>query len=133
MTLIFNPTTYGSLLADIVPKVIETEEEHDRLLIQFERLHVKKKNRTLEELALYRLLVVLIETYEEQQFCVPASLPHEMLQYIMECSGTRQVDLVGLLGSSGVVSEIVNGKRAMSKAQAKALGDRFKVSPSLFI
>ena len=51
----------------------------------------------------------------------------------MECSGTRQVDLVGLLGSSGVVSEIVNGKRAMSKAQAKALGDRFKVSPSLFI
>ena len=133
MTLIFNPTTYGSLLADIVPKVIETEEEYDRLLIQFERLHVKKKNRTPEELALYRLLVVLIETYEEQQFCVPASLPHEMLQYIMECSGTRQVDLVGLLGSSGVVSEIVNGKRAMSKAQAKALGDRFKVSPSLFI
>ena len=133
MTLIFNPTTYGSLLADIVPKVIETEEEYDRLLLQFERLHVKKKNRTLEELALYRLLVVLIETYEEQQFCVPASLPHEMLQYIMECSGTRQVDLVGLLGSSSVVSEIVNGKRAMSKAQAKALGDRFKVSPSLFI
>ena len=103
------------------------------MLLQFERLHVKKKNRTLEELALYRLLVVLIETYEEQQFCVPASLPHEMLQYIMECSGTRQVDLVGLLGSSGVVSEIVNGKRAMGKAQAKALGDRFKVSPSLFI
>ena len=133
MTLIFNPTTYGSLLADIVPKVIETEEEYDRLLLQFERLHVKKKNRTLEELALYRLLVVLIETYEKQQFCVPASLPHEMLQYIMECSGTRQVDLVGLLGSSGVVSEIVNGKRAMSKAQAKVLGDRFKVSPSLFI
>ena len=133
MTLIFNPTTYGSLLADIVPKVIETEEEYDRLLLQFERLHVKKKNRTLEEIALYRLLVVLIETYEEHQFCVPASLPHEMLQYIMECSGTRQVDLVGLLGSSGVVSEIVNGKRAMSKAQAKALGDRFKVSPSLFI
>ena len=133
MTPTFNITTYGSLLADIVPKVIETEEEYDRLLLQFERLHVKKKNRTLEEIALYRLLVVLIETYEEHQFCVPASLPHEMLQYIMECSGTRQVDLVGLLGSSGVVSEIVNGKRAMSKAQAKALGDRFKVSPSLFI
>jgi len=52
MTLIFNPTTYGSLLADIVPKVIETEEEYDRSLLKFERLHVKKKNRTLEELAL---------------------------------------------------------------------------------
>ena len=40
---------------------------------------------------------------------------------------------LGIIGSSGVVSEVVNGKRAISKAQAKALGDYFKVSPSLFI
>jgi HTH-type transcriptional regulator / antitoxin HigA len=132
MTATFNPTTYVSLLADAIPKVIETEEEYDRALQYVEPLHFNK-NRTPEELALYRLLVMLIETYEEKQFPVPASLPHEMLQYLMESSGTRQVDLVGLLGSSGVVSEIVNGKRAISKAQAKALADRFKVSPSLFI
>jgi HTH-type transcriptional regulator/antitoxin HigA len=57
-----------------------------------------------------------------------------MLQYIMETSGTRQTDLVAMgLASSGVVSEIVNGKRAISKAQAKTLGEFFKVSPSLFI
>ncbi|MEO6861558.1 MAG: hypothetical protein ABI180_08480 [Microcoleus sp.] len=55
------------------------------------------------------------------------------MQHIMEASGTRQADLVGIIGSSGVVSEVVNGKRAISKAQAKALGDYFKVSPSLFI
>jgi HTH-type transcriptional regulator / antitoxin HigA len=128
----FNPIAYANLLADVIPKVIETEEEYDRALQYVEPLHFNK-NRTPEELALYRLLVMLIETYEEKQFPVPASLPHEMLQYLMECSGTRQIDLVGVLGSSGVVSEIVNGKRAISKAQAKALGDRFKVSPSLFI
>ena len=51
----------------------------------------------------------------------------------MEASSTRQSDLVGVIGSSGVVSEIVNGKRAISKAQAKALGEYYKVSPSLFI
>jgi HTH-type transcriptional regulator/antitoxin HigA len=51
----------------------------------------------------------------------------------MEASDTRQADLVGIIGSSGVVSEVVNGKRSISKAQAKALGDYFKVSPSLFI
>jgi HTH-type transcriptional regulator / antitoxin HigA len=128
----FNPIAYANLLADVVPKVIETEEDYDRALKCVEPLHFNK-NRTPEELAIYKLLVMLIETYEEKQFPVPASLPHEMLQYLMESSGTRQVDLVGLLGSSGVVSEIVNGKRAISKAQAKVLGDRFKVSPSLFI
>jgi HTH-type transcriptional regulator/antitoxin HigA len=51
----------------------------------------------------------------------------------MAASGTRQADLVGIIGSSGVVSEIVNGKRTLSKAQAKILADRFKVSLSLFI
>jgi HTH-type transcriptional regulator / antitoxin HigA len=132
MMITFNPTTYISLLADAIPKVIETEAEYDRMLHQVERLHFKEE-LTPEEDKLYDLLVALIDTYEEQQFPMPDSLPHEILQHLMECSGTRQVDLVGVLGSSGVVSEIVNGKRAISKAQAKALGDRFKVSPSLFI
>jgi HTH-type transcriptional regulator / antitoxin HigA len=61
------------------------------------------------------------------------SQPHEILQHMMESSGTRQADLVGVIGSSGVVSGIVNGKRFISKAQAKALGLYFKVLPSLFI
>jgi HTH-type transcriptional regulator / antitoxin HigA len=132
MMITFNPTTYISLLADAIPKVIETEAEYNRMLKQVEQLHFKEE-LTPEEDKLYDLLVALIDTYEEQQFPMPDSLPHEILQHLMEHSGTRQVDLVGLLGSSGVVSEIVNGKRAISKAQAKALGDRFKVSPSLFI
>ena len=51
----------------------------------------------------------------------------------MEASGTRKADLVGVIGSSSVVSEVVNGKRSISKAQAKILGNYFKVSSSLFI
>jgi HTH-type transcriptional regulator / antitoxin HigA len=61
------------------------------------------------------------------------SQPYELLQHIMKASGTRQADLVGGIGSSGIVSEVINGKRSISKAQAKALGEYFKVSPSLFI
>ena len=109
-----------------------TEIDYNRALQQVEKLHFNE-NCSAEELELYDLLVMLIEAYEEQNFPFPESPPHEILQYIMECSGTRQTDLVGIVGSSGVVSEIVNGKRAISKAQAKALADRFKVSPSLFI
>lgn len=132
MTLTFNSISYGALLADAVPKVIRTEIDYNRALQQVEKLHFNE-NCSAEELELYDLLVMLIEAYEEQNFPFPESPPHEILQYIMECSGTRQTDLVGIVGSSGVVSEIVNGKRAISKAQAKALADRFKVSPSLFI
>jgi HTH-type transcriptional regulator/antitoxin HigA len=51
----------------------------------------------------------------------------------MEERGLRQADLVGIIGSRGVVSEVVNGKRTISKSQAKSLGDFFHVEPSLFI
>ena len=132
MILTFDGATYSNLLAEIAPRAIETEEEYDRLLTVAERLTFAK-NRTPEERALYKLLVTLIEVYETKNYPIDKSEPHEILQHIMESSGTRQADLVGIIGSSGVVSEVVNGKRAISKAQAKALGDYFKISPSLFI
>jgi HTH-type transcriptional regulator/antitoxin HigA len=132
MILTFDGATYSKLLAQIAPRAIETEEEYDRLLAVAERLTFAK-NRTPEERALYKLLVTLIEVYETENYPMDKSEPHEILQHIMESSGTRQADLVGIIGSSGVVSEVVNGKRAISKAQAKALGDYFKISPSLFI
>jgi HTH-type transcriptional regulator/antitoxin HigA len=132
MTLIFNQNTYRHLLAEVVPLPIETEEEYERILKLVEKLTFQKK-RTNEEQVLHKLLVVLIEAYETENYPMEQSTPHEILKHIMEASGTLQTDLVGIIGSSNVVSEIVNGKRSISKEQAKALGEYFKVSPSLFI
>jgi HTH-type transcriptional regulator / antitoxin HigA len=133
MTSTFNSTAYIDLLSKMIPSIIETESEYQRLLALTESLHFNK-NRTLEEKKIYKLLVTLIEIYESQQYSIPASTPQEILQHIMESSGLRQTEIAEIIGaSSGVVSQIVNGKRAISKAQAKALGQQFKVSPSLFI
>jgi HTH-type transcriptional regulator / antitoxin HigA len=132
MTLTFDRSVYCNLLSEIAPKIIETEAEYESALSITERLTFQK-DRSPEETALYKLLVTLIETYETDHYALDESPPHEILQHIMESSATRQADLVGVIGSSGVVSEIVNGKRSISKAQAKALGDYFKVLPSLFI
>ena len=79
------------------------------------------------------MIVTLVEAYETENYPMEESTSYEILQHLMESSDTRQADLVGIIGSSGVVSEVVNGKRSISKAQAKALGDYFKVSLSLFI
>ncbi len=132
MTLTFNKTAYSNLLSQYIPQVIETEEEYDRALTIAEKLTFAK-NRTLEEKALHKLVVALIEAYETENYPMKESTPHEILQHLMESSSTKQADLVSIIGSSGVVSEVVNGKRSISKAQAKALGDYFKVSSNLFI
>lgn len=95
-----------------------------------------KKDRTLEEVALYDLAIILVTNYESKTCPMDdwrTQSPTEMLQYLLETSGKKQSDLVGIIGSSGIVSEVVNGKRSISKSQAKKLGEMFKVSPSLFI
>jgi plasmid maintenance system antidote protein VapI len=51
----------------------------------------------------------------------------------MEENDLSQADLLDVFGSRSRVSEAVSGKRAISKEQAKRLGDRFRVSPAAFI
>ncbi len=135
MTLIFDRSQYTDLLTKYQPKIIETEEEYRQTLAVVEYF-VFKKERSPEELALYDLTVMLIKDYESRICPMDdwrTQSPTEMLQYLLETSGKRQADLVGVIGSSGIVSEVVNGKRAISKSQAKKLGEMFQVSPSLFI
>jgi HTH-type transcriptional regulator / antitoxin HigA len=132
MTLTLDRDNYPQLLAEFVPQAIDSEAEYDRALAIAERLTFKQ-DKTAAEIKLLKLIVVLIEDYETEHYPIDHVTPHELLQHLMESNNTRQADLVGLIGSRGVVSEVVNGKRAISKAQAKALGEFFDVSPGLFI
>ena len=113
-------------------KPVQTEEENERALEVVEKL-MAVKNRTLEQNTLLELLVTLIEKFEDEHYQLNASTPHSILQHLMEARGLKQADLVGILGSRGVVSEVVNGKRDISKAQAKALGEFFHVPTTLFL
>ncbi len=139
MTLTINRENYLKLLdeVELIPKVIETEVEYKQNLAVAEKLIAKKKNRSPEETTLLRLLVKLIEDYEESNYELKEWQdlpPHEILQHLLEVSHTKQTDLVGVISpSKGLISAIVNGKRAISKEQAKKLGEYFKLSPSLFI
>ena len=59
MTLVFNKQNYLQLLntIQIIPQVIAIEAEYNEYLAVTENLIAKKDNRTLEETALFRLLV----------------------------------------------------------------------------
>lgn len=132
MTLTINPSDYAQLLAKYQPKVIETETENDRAIELAQELE-HKANRSNEEDAILELLVILIEKFEDENYPIPEGTPHSMLLHLMEASGIKQENLVDVIGSRGVVSEVVNGKRSISKAQAKALAEFFSVDVGLFI
>ena len=130
---VINPDRYGRLLAKTLPKVIETEEEFDRMVARLEDLEFAEGQCTPEEHALRELLARLIQDYDDRRHPLPMLPPRDMLRHLMEHRGLRQRDLVVVFGSSSVVSDVIHGKRAISKTQARRLGELFHVSAELFI
>ena len=129
----FNRRRYATLLAEAAPRVIGSGEELERASRAVEPLLKKGESRTQEENALCELLLKLIDDYQERHTIIPELAPHEMLQALLDESGKRQADLVPIFGSRSRASDAVNGKRAISKEQAKRLGEYFRVSPAAFI
>jgi HTH-type transcriptional regulator/antitoxin HigA len=125
---------YARLLTRALPAPITTEAEYERLLAEVERLMDKGEGAlSPEETTLLDLLATLIEQYEEQRYPIGPASPHEMLHHLMDARDLTHKDVWPLFGSKGVASEVLNGKRAISKTQAKKLAVFFHVSPALFI
>ncbi|MBU2620824.1 MAG: helix-turn-helix domain-containing protein [Proteobacteria bacterium] len=74
----------------------------------------------------------LIETYESQNYPDMEGDAINALKTLMEEHGLKQSDLPEI-GSQGVVSEIISGKRQLNVRQVKLLCERFKVSPAVFV
>ena len=132
-TLVLDNKKYARVLAKVLPRIITSNQEHARLLAEVENLMDKGEHRTAEEDAALELMVRLIQNYEEEHHPLPNPSPEEMLVYLMERRGLKQADLLPIFKSRGYISDVMNGKRAISKAHARQLAGFFKVSADLFI
>jgi HTH-type transcriptional regulator / antitoxin HigA len=77
-------------------------------------------------------LGILIEAYEEQHYPIPDCSDVDMLLHFMNEYSLSQSDLPEI-GSQGVVSEVIHGKRELNIRQIKALAKRFNVTPAVFL
>lgn len=128
-----DPKRYGRLLARRLPTVIRTPEDNHRVVAELEELDRHYAKLTAEEREYYDLLTVLIESFENSHYALEGSTPDSRLRSLMEEHGLRQRDLLDIFGSRGIASEVVSGKRAISKAQARKLAQRFHVPADLFL
>jgi HTH-type transcriptional regulator/antitoxin HigA len=133
-TVAIDTKEYARLLTRTLPAPIESEEDYARLLARAEELMERdEEDLSPEEGKLLDLLVTLIERYEERRYPPREVSPHGVLRHLMEARGLTHKDVWPLFGSKGVASEVLNGKRAISKVQAKKLAAFFHVSAALFI
>jgi HTH-type transcriptional regulator/antitoxin HigA len=82
--------------------------------------------------SLLNFVGVQIADYEKRHYPEPGASPQEVLALLMQEHQLKQGDLPEV-GSQGVVSEILNGKRRLNTRQIQALAQRFSVSASVFI
>jgi len=128
-----DPARYRRLLSRTMPVVIETEEENERMLVIAEKLMKKGENLSAEEEKLLKLLARLIEDFEQRYYRPNEAEPLEVLHHLMEARGVKQSQLWELFGSKGIASEVLNGKRGISKTHARALANYFHVPVDLFV
>jgi HTH-type transcriptional regulator/antitoxin HigA len=133
---------YGELLKELRPRIIETPEEHDRLLTLAEGLMERGEALTPEERQALALMVLLIEAFEstiededadeEDDEDEEAPAPHVALGRLMQSHGLSIDDIAHVFGNPHIAKEALDGKRAISRSQAKELGRYFRVPPKLF-
>jgi HTH-type transcriptional regulator/antitoxin HigA len=134
VTLTVDPKKYARLANRVVVKAIETEDEYDHLVAAVERLIRKgESNLSREEAALLETIAILLQAYDARNHPLLSLPANEMLAYLLETSGRTAKDLLPVFGTRGRVSEVLSGKRTISKEQAKRLAATFKVAIDLFI
>ncbi len=131
MTQTIDLRVYSQLVAEVTPKIIETEEEYEQFLAIAERLTFNQK-LTLEESALYDLVAMLVAAYESQHYTIDEASPAEVLAHVIESSGIDSSELVDIFGSSEAVAQVLAGQEPIDFQQAQALANRFKLSPKIF-
>ncbi len=113
--------------------VPHTKKDYNRLVNLLDRLVDEVGNNENHPLAsLMETIGSLVETYESQYINEMEGNPIDTLKALMEEHGMKQSDLHEI-GSQGVISEILSGKRQLNVRQIKILSKSFKVSPAVFV
>ena len=113
--------------------VPHNEKDYKKLVNLLDSLIDEVGNNELHPLAsLMETLGTFIEAYEAQNIPDQDGNPIDTLRALMEEHGIKQSDL-SEIGSQGVVSEILSGRRQLNVRQIKLLSERFNVSPAVFV
>jgi len=124
---------YARLLRQSLPRPIRTEPAYEmmkRRLLELEELDAPSP----EQGELAELLAILIEKYEDRHYPLDdLSTPRERLLAMMEERASPQSEVSRVLGSRSQASDILTGRRSITKTQAKKLAGHFRTPVDVFL
>jgi len=112
--------------------LIRNEEEYDQAIVMLNDLvDIVGSNEYHILSELMDMLGDRVHAYEEEHYMMPEVKGADALRFLMDEHALKQADLREV-GSQGVVSEILNGRRELNTRQIRLLAERFHVSPAVF-
>jgi len=112
---------------------VHNEEDYQQAIATIEVLLDEVRDDEDHPLAdVLDFLADQIKAYEDENIVIPEAEPKEVLRFLMEQHGLKQDDL-GDCAPQGRVSDILNGKRSISKDLAKRFAQRFHVRADVFL
>lgn len=126
----FSEAEYKRLLAEIMPRPISNATENEAAIELVERLD----EGTPEQQAIGELLTVLIEDFEEKHYPLLQGEPRDHLRDLMKERGHTQSEVAKGVGAARpAISDILSGRRQISKGLAKKLATLYRVPVDLFL
>ncbi|MFL9962140.1 transcriptional regulator [Paraburkholderia sediminicola] len=126
--------TWAMLRSQLPITPIRNEEDYQQMVRVANTLsdHLSRGNGEDPLADLHAIVTDLIGRWEAHSVTIPKAEPREVLRHLLETHGLKQKDLIGI-ASPTVVSDILAGRRAISKKVAKALASRFHIDVSAFL
>ena len=112
-------------------EIIKTEQQYNLALKRLEEIFDSTPNTKEGKEA--ELLSLLIENYEDEHYKIDLPDPIIAIRIRMEELNLKQKDLVGIVGSKGIVSEVLNRKRQLTVKMIRRLSKRLNLTPSILI
>jgi HTH-type transcriptional regulator / antitoxin HigA len=112
--------------------IIKSRQQYDDYCRDLEKILESNDNQAdiQDEI---ELLTILIEKWDSEHSSINAADPVELLHFLMNENDLKAKDLVAILGvSKGLVSDILNYKKGISKDIIRILSKHFKVSQEAF-
>lgn len=112
-------------------KTIKTKKAYQAALKRLDEIFDAPTNTPAGDEA--ELLTLVIDVYENENFPIEAPDPIEAIKIRMEEMGLKQIDLIGIIGEKGKVSEVLNRRRKLNLNMIRKINQRLHIPPSVLI
>jgi HTH-type transcriptional regulator/antitoxin HigA len=114
-------------------KIIKTKKEYEAILEWVDALFDKKVKPNSPDGEQLQIALLLIKQYEDAHFAIPLPNPIDAIKAKMEERGLKNKDLVGVIGSKGFISALLNKRKPLTLELAKIFHREFGIPADVLL